>query len=219
MNKKHIKISIIILIGILLVLCLSSLIYLVIRFYQYRNLFHATQTQLSKAYQEETGMEDIDANQFINVFTYPRTPVEKEDYKVILPFDLNYYRMLNGERQIIYILSKGSAITVSLTDESVESMGRGVFSLPSEEKGWRYARPFMMEGSPETNDEYYYVRLEDLEKVVKETIKQNPELNRNKGLEGFIYRRGLLRYIDRLFYTKGIVFSKDFSIWDMIYLK
>ena len=87
-------------------------------------------------------MEDMDMERIrMTAFTYTRPAVRFPDYDVKVPCDIRYYAdaALKKESKVI---PKGTVIHVRLPENSDDDLGRGIFSLPTFQKGVRYVRPF-----------------------------------------------------------------------------
>lgn len=159
-------------------------------------------------------MEDMDMDRIRRTaFNYTRPAVKfLSDYDIEAPCDIRYYADVSLKKET-KVISKGTVIRVKLADDSEDDLGRGVFSLPSFDKGVRYTRPFTVP-SEEQDDAWYYIRLSDLETIMKEVVK-TADLKIFEGMSKTIVIRTRCFYIDRLFYRKGIFLSRDIRYKDV----
>jgi hypothetical protein len=94
------------------------------------------------------------------------------------------------------------------------SPGYGCRSYPTYEKGWRYAKPFTLSGK---ETEYlllphYFVRTSDLESVAKTAIESTKPMMDALKNNGISVQDGVFsytRFIDTIFYDKGVFCSPD----------
>ena len=127
---------------------------------------------------------------------------------MILPADLVYYREEAGQKTEAFVLKAGTEIVV---DPDQNGINRGFYTFPTFEKGWRYGRPFTVKGQ-EAPDEYYYVKLSELEAIAKDWIEYDESVRRSLLRSGLSKKEGaamIVRTIDRLLYDNGIYCSKD----------
>ena len=133
-----------------------------------------------------------------------RYPVES------CPFldDVTYYRRENGRMVRALTLKKGTLLPCedpNLTRNP--KFGYGFYSYPTYEAGWRYAVPFTSEAVvsgwekglyvlPQTEYDYYYVRLEDLKPVVAAAYKALGEKGTPRSVRSttLLFDEGLVRH-------------------------
>ena len=111
---------------------------------------------------------------------------------------------------------------------------QGINTLPTYQKGWRYARTLPEPLTPENEKQenltspmrWYYVRLEDLKRVTIHLLAEERTLYTNRFLEGKLNLRSLVRLwkksgvslynLDKLLYEQGDYLSPDLfrPLWD-----
>ena len=121
-----------------------------------------------------------------------------------LPNDVVYYQEVDGKKVPALTLEKGTV--VSWPRDSYFG-GYGFYTFPTYEAGWRYAVPFTSEAVvsgwekglyvlPQTEYDYYYVRLEDLKPVVAAAYKAQGERGTPRSVRSttLLFDEGLVRH-------------------------
>ena len=143
------------------------------------------------------------------------------DYKddIASPIEISYYADINDESPV-YRVEKGDLIDFQMEDVTKSEYNvtyHGRISLPTNEPGWRLAKPFMVEGK-EVNDTLLYVKLDDLMRIAYQWLEENPEAADNlenemmwQGILPTKYNTGkaILLFIDRTLYSEGVFLSPD----------
>ena len=143
------------------------------------------------------------------------------DYKddIASSIEISYYADINDVSPV-YRVEKGDLIDFQMEDVTKSEYNvtyHGRISLPTNEPGWRLAKPFMVEGR-EVNDTLLYVKLDDLMRIAYQWLEENPEAADN--LENEMMRQGILPtkyntgkaillFIDRTLYSEGVFLSPD----------
>lgn len=145
-----------------------------------------------------------------------------------LPQSITYYTR-EGERFTPAFTLDAGAEVLLFPDGELDRGGRyagyGFKSWPTYWEGWRYVRPFVSEEDfdPE-GEEYYYVKLSDLEKTLAALLTGSSwkdfyqDLTRKQGLGWTILDtvQSYTRNVDYGMYLKQIYFSPDFwhPLWN-----
>lgn len=174
--------------------------------------------ELTYNYADEIETKTLDLKKISNLFTDNVSLVGYPEFqnKIISPVSIEYYKNIK-DKFPVYIIEKGDIVYFEMfpkTKSGLEFCGND--SLPTNEKGWRLARPFKVEG--ENNNSLLYVRLGDLNCVVTEWLNANPDFV--KSSERKVMGRGLissnkniresvLLFIDNKLYSEGVFLSKD----------
>lgn len=129
---------------------------------------------------------------------------KKVSFNWRLPADLTYYRDVEGEKVPALTLKKGTMVSWPM---DTYFGGYGFYTFPTYEAGWRYAVPFTSEEVvsgwekglyvlPQTEYDYYYVRLEDLKPVVAAAYKAQGERGTPRSVRSTIllFDEGLVRH-------------------------
>lgn len=129
-------------------------------------------------------------------------------YEMELPGDVHYYTHLGDERPAL-TLPQGTRVFWARDGKwsTYSSVGYGVVSYPSYDKGWRYTRPFQTVDEDEKSETYYYVRLEELEQAAEEVMRINDRLRKNYG--GDVAAWTLTRTVDDMLHAYGVYLSPD----------
>ena len=169
-------------------------------------------------YADEVEKKTLDLNKISNLFTDNVSLVGYPEFqnKIISPVSIEYYKN-RKDKFPVYVIEKGEVVYFEMfpkTKSGLEFCGND--SLPTNEKGWRLARPFKVDG--EKNNSLLYVRLEDLNCVVTEWLNANPAFVKSsvrkvadRGLISLNknIRESVLLFIDNKLYSEGIFLSKD----------
>ena len=141
----------------------------------------------SDQYIDHVPMEEMDFPAL--GFSMAIAPLGFDPYtlSVTLPKDIVYYREENGIKVPILTLSKGSEISLYITDHTIIPYGYGYLTFPTYERGWRYAVPFEVDGEDDylrdwgeesilsqEEADFYYVKLEDIELIYQLLIADRP---------------------------------------------
>jgi hypothetical protein len=173
-------------------------------------------------YERRIPMDNMDLHEYSVYFQIPQTLEGIRVSNVIeLPREIQYFTEQDGKKILTMEISKGKSI-LWLPSEQLNDIyiGYGLRSYPTYDKGWRYVKPFMLSGQNTDIEQlpYYFVRTKDLEAVAKEAIRSTKYLmktvqNRGMSMENaiFIYTR----FIDNIFYDKGVFCSPDLlrQVW------
>lgn len=186
-------------------------------------------------------MEEIDFDDIRSryIHTAAALPLPFYDFSFLytLTDDITYYTVENGNMKPAFTVPKGTEI---LWFCGSADYGYGLYSYPTYQKGWRYARPFRtlaelglenrsaekMDGNELDNllngvlseQSYYYVRLDDLKKLSGSIFTQE-EIRTN-----YLYdisseeaARTTLFWWDDEYYRWGVFCSPDLqkNVWDI----
>lgn len=192
-----------------------------IAYYSYYNInltrnFHKCEGAYD--YVNAVKQEKIDLNEISNLFTDIVALIGYPDFQneIISPVKIEYYKNIR-DKSPVYVIEKGEIINFEMFPKTKSGLQfRGNDSIPTNEEGWRLARPFRVDG--ENKDALWYVNLEDLICVSNEWLKENPTFAKAAPRE--MMRRGLLPtkrniskfmllFVDRELYSEGIYLSKD----------
>lgn len=156
-----------------------------------------------------------------------------DKFTVVLENDINYYTRSDSGAgyTLAHTIPKGTRVYAYIpyvngffVYHAECELGYGFRTLPTFERGWRYARPFIVaeydEESPEFYSEknnvsvaempYYYVRLSALEPVAREFVEANSYYDETLGNipKDVMTRYELLRY-DIIAYAQGWICTLD----------
>ena len=172
-----------------------------------------TYSGLQGQYQKQVPMEEMDFSAFNSLF--PMALEGQEAVKISLPADLTYYRRVEGGKEAVMTLKKGTKV-LAVHPDFKEILGYGISGFPTYEKGWRYAKAFLTEAGGETDR--YYVKTKDLERaaaVFLDSSRYYQQRQRESGdsRPDFIFR--MTRGIDTVLYENGLYFSPDLArpVW------
>ncbi|MEA4887995.1 MAG: hypothetical protein VB070_00805 [Clostridiaceae bacterium] len=204
--------------AILAAACLWILLLQVgIRFYKNRQIvsefsYNAYQQQ----YQRAVPVDEMDFNEYRRYFTQNETANKLAvNNRVSLPVHIRYYTKQDEKMILSFEIPKGTSVFWTASDAfyGVDA-GYGICGYPTYERGWRYARPFITtnQNTDIKQIPYYFVRTDDLDMTAKAIITENENLRKSiksQGLSisdaGFV----LTRYIDYIFYDRGVFCSPD----------
>ena len=174
-------------------------------------------TDLS-SYQQGTAMEEMDLTEyeeyFPTIFTLTGYSLT---HRIKTPVALRYYNDIPlDDSSIAYEIPKDTeilAIPKYINGAPLYEIGYGYTSYPTYEKGWRYVRPFSTDNAinPGTG-KYYYVRLEELEAVIKKVMDENKVMSKPQKYFYWSDSRWIREVslkIDSVFYSNGVYFSRD----------
>ncbi len=170
-------------------------------------------------YAEAVGKGEPDLSVISNLFTDIVAAIGFDDYKndIISPITISYYANINDNTPV-YSVEKGDTIHFKTNDRTRSGITyQGIESIPTNESGWRLAKPFTVEGK-ESNDALLYVKLDELIHVTYEWIEENP--NGMSILQRIVMEQGvlptkhnvgkyILLFIDRTLYSEGMFLSQD----------
>ena len=169
-------------------------------------------------YEEALKKGDIDLNTIEKLYSGISGLIGFDDKKNIEnPVTLRYFANVN-DKQPAYVIEKGT--TIHFDAEKIlngQMTFRGIWSLPTDQAGWRLSLPFSEWGKPE-NDTLLYIKLSDLQQAVSAWIKENPDAM--KWMETGLKQEKLplteanagnylLLSNDRRLYSKGVYLSRD----------
>ena len=169
-------------------------------------------------YADEVEKKTLDLNKISSLFTDNVTLVGYPEFqdKIISPVSIEYYENIR-DKSPVYVIEKGEVIYFEMFPKTKSGLEfRGNDSIPTNEKGWRLARPF--KGNGAEKDLLLYVKLEDLIHVNKEWLRKNPTFNNvvsKKVLSTGLLptkrniSKFMLLFVDRELYSNGIFLSKD----------
>lgn len=160
----------------------------------------------------------IDLDEISNLFTDNIALIGYPDLEdtVISPVRIEYYDN-KEDNSPVYVVEKGEIIHFELFPKTKSGLKfRGNDSIPSDSKGWRLAKPFIVNGNQ--NDSLLYVKLDDLVCVTNEWLENNPSLIDRYSTE--VLKNGLtptkhnisktlLLFVDYKLYSNGVFLSKD----------
>ena len=191
--------------------------------YKLRNGFEPKENAYPYGEEVEKGTLDLDKISYL--VPSAMAAIKPPDYKddIASPIEISYYADINDESPV-YCVEKGDIIYFQAEDsEGYETVYHGRVSLPTNEPGWRLAKPFMVEGK-ETIDTLLYVKLDDLMRIAYQWLEENPKAVRAMGIDksdiGVLgvygiwptqsnFSKILLLYIDRILYSEGVFLSPD----------
>lgn len=135
--------------------------------------------------------------------------------QVEAPVTIRYYAGIPGHGSVPALeIQKGTKMIAIPENGPLNEPGYGYISYPTYEKGWRYARPFHpAKGElPSSSKRYYYVRIEDLKAVIRETAKRNQPYRVQAQqmrwrLQSFEHR--VATSLDQILYRNGAHLSPD----------
>ncbi|QUI22742.1 hypothetical protein HZI73_10765 [Vallitalea pronyensis] len=177
-----------------------------------------TQKEDTYPYAEAIEKGDIDFNKISNLFT-DNVAMLGTNYQesIISPITVSYYENINDETPV-YIIEEGDLIRFKIGDKTRSGLTYcGNESIPTNDLGWRIAKPFLADGK-ETINEFLYVKLDNLVDISCEWLKENPTamntLQRSMLEQGILptkYNAGkyILLFIDRKLYSEGVFLSQD----------
>ena len=192
-----------------------------IAYYSYYNInltrnFHKCEGAYD--YVNAVKQEKIDLNEISNLFTDIVALIRYPDFQneIISPVSIEYYENIR-DKSPVYVIEKGEVIYFEMFPKTKSGLEfRGNDSIPTNEKGWRLARPF--KGNGAEKDSLWYVKLEDLICVSNEWLKENPAFTK-VALRGTMsmgllqtkrnISKFILLFVDRELYSNGIFLSKD----------
>lgn len=173
-------------------------------------------------YQRGIPMGEMDLLEYRSYLDIPTTLVARKVSNVIaLPVTIQYFTEQDGKKIPAFELSRGTAILWIPSEEFNDLyIGYGFRGYPTYDKGWRYARPFMLAGrqADVRQPPYYFVRTKELEAVAKAAFRSDGYLMKSVHSQGksveeavFLYTR----FIDNIFYEKGVFYSPDLvrQVW------
>lgn len=174
----------------------------------------------SSPYQNGVKMEEMDLTQYDRFFPDTFAPIGYSLTHIINnPVTLRYYAEIPNDDSAAYALEipKGTkivAIPLDINGPPIYEIGYGYTSYPTHEKGWRYVKPFQIADfqSDPGNQQYYYVKIESLEAVLREMIDANEGIIASlqpRGWSNSKFLRFFLRYVDDVLYQNGVYSSPD----------
>ena len=183
--------------------------------YKLRNGFEPKEDAYPYGEEVEKGTLDLDEISYLlpSVVALIQPPDYKDD--IASPIEISYYADIK-DKSPVYRVEKGDIIYFQAEDsEGYETVYHGRVSLPTNEPGWRLAKPFMVEGK-ETNDTLLYVKLDDLKRIAYQWLEENSEVISSNALmqQGiwptkYNLSKILLLDIDRTLYSEGVFLSPD----------
>ncbi len=173
-------------------------------------------------YQRRIPMDKMELLEYGSYFDIPMAAVSIKVSNVIdLPEEIQYFTEQDGKKVPAFELSKGTSI-IWIPYEEVNDLyiGYGLRGYPTYDKGWRYARPFMLPDRQADARQlsYYFVRTKELEAVAKAAFRSDEYLRKSvlsqrKTIEDAVFL--YTRFIDNIFYDKGVFCSPDLlqQVW------
>lgn len=179
---------------------------------------------IDNPYKNGTPLHEMDLSRLRHYLTIATVPLgHKISNTLELPKKVVYYKQQDGIKVPALELPKGTTILWKPTDQLYDiSLGYGCQGYPTYEKGWRYAQPFMVSGKETdyTLLPYYFVKTSDLESVAYKAIKSTKPMmdslaNKLRSLRYRVFT--YTRFIDEIFYEKGVFLSPDLiqPIWQL----
>ena len=184
--------------------------------YKLRNGFEPKEDAYPYAEEVEKGTLDLDEISYLlpSAVALMGYPNYKDD--IASPIEISYYADIN-DGSPVYRVEKGDIIDFQ-TENPILKYNvtyHGRISLPTNEPGWRLAKPFMVEGR-EVNDTLLYVKLDDLMRIAYQWLEENSEVISSNALmrQGiwptkYNLSKILLLDIDRTLYSRGVFLSPD----------
>jgi len=171
---------------------------------------------VARQYLAHEHMEEMDLQLISNTaFNYARTTEGRPMIEVDLPCDVCYYKDENLKEQA-FVLKKGTRIPFKVFESSQDDLGRGIFSLPTHQKGIRYVRPFPDTVDDDTAENWYYVKISELMKVSR-AMAESPGFVPGwyAGGSKELFIRHEVLYVDCIFYLRGMFLSSDLTFKDI----
>ena len=127
---------------------------------------------------------------------------------IITPVTINYYADINDTTPA-YTIEKGTTVHCESAYHKDDVNYHGIQSIPTNKRGWRIAKPFIVNGE-KRNNTFLYVKTSDLEAVADAWAKENIDiLSKNPlGIKS-VTKSNLLLRIDHLLYDSGVYLSKN----------
>ncbi len=184
--------------------------------YKLRNGFEPKENAYPYGEEVEKGTLDLDKISYLlpSAVALMGYPNYKDD--IASPIEISYYADIN-DGSPVYRVEKGDIIDFQ-TENPILKYNvtyHGRISLPTNEPGWRLAKPFMVEGR-EVNDTLLYVKLDDLMRIAYQWLEENSEVISSNALmrQGiwptkYNLSKILLLDIDRTLYSRGVFLSPD----------
>ncbi|WP_143804332.1 hypothetical protein [Paenibacillus sp. FSL R7-0337] len=170
-------------------------------------------------YQQGIPLEQMDLGVYSSYFPgISGEPAYSITHFVEAPVSLQYYSEIPSKDTAVALhIPKGAvieAIPQHSPGSSFYELGYGYTSYPTYEKGWRYVRPFRTAeaASPGLGEEYYYIRIDSIEAVMKSAIRANKPFLTAVRQEYWTLNRGtyaFARLIDEALYQNGAYLSPD----------
>jgi len=177
-------------------------------------------------YQRMVPVDQMDLSEFdhyleFNITLEGRPPI---DNTLVLPNDLQYFTEQNGQKVPVHKIEKGTRILwLPTVDIKMVSLGYGLHGYPTYEKGWRYARPFVVSGEQTDISKlpYYYVKMADLERLAIQATRATSQFSDVMKKHKFSLEEHSFQYtriIDRIFYENGVFCSPDWQrpVWHWV---
>lgn len=172
-----------------------------------------------KAYPYEQAVieQDVDLEEILKLL--PKATAAM-DYNwsdtITAPVSISYYKDIH-DRTPVYTVEQGE--TIYCKPFEINTICRGIESLPTDVRGWRLGRPFAVEGKP-LNEELLYVKHSDLQKVARAWMEENDIMDWMRQSAKDILPKGKLPTkqeavnaytlsVDRILYTEGVYISPD----------
>ena len=157
-----------------------------------------------RGYLDGVPMEELDADAY-RIFLNWSGPAVSWDTAGIAGSSLTYYEKEGGRLIPALTIRPGKWLAALSPGE----FGYGFQSLPTQERGWRYAKPFVPReegdsGEPEALPDdlpWYYVRLEELTEFRRRLLSRD-------GRPSCFEEESLLS-VDDAFFQKGVALSPD----------
>ena len=165
-------------------------------------------------YAEEIKKEDIDfellyesmRNEVLMPYRGMGTPNYNHD--IVTPVTINYYADINDTTPA-YTIEKGTTVHCESAYHKDDVTYHGIQSIPTNKRGWRIAKPFIVTGE-KRNNTFLYVKTSDLEAVADAWAKENIDiLSENPLGMKSVTKSYLLLRIDHLLYDSGVYLSKN----------
>lgn len=162
-------------------------------------------------YRQGLPLSEIDFERYERAFFSGATaPI---GYSTVFTADapIRYYREVT-DAALAYEIPAGTAL--DWEPGGFACLGYGFVSLPSYERGWRWARPFLPAGSDRVPEDFpwYYVRTSDLEAAARAMFDSSRFVQasaRNAGLSRTEAVFQIVRQADQVFYENGVYLSPD----------
>lgn len=172
-----------------------------------------TQAADPSPYQQGIPMESMDLAALASY--WPRAtalPLYDMTSLIETPVTMRYYAEIpNGKAEPALEIPKGTIIIAVPDDFPFFEIGYGYASYPTYEQGWRYVRPFLRADGEEqeSQDQHYYVRIEELKGVIDEFIRANRSLQAASGQHRGGASHHMATSLDQVLYRHGVYLSPD----------
>ncbi|MBQ9939497.1 MAG: hypothetical protein IJO96_08205, partial [Oscillospiraceae bacterium] len=130
------------------------------------------------------------------------------NHDIVTPVTINYYADINDTTPA-YTIEKGTTVHCESAYHKDDVTYHGIQSIPTNKRGWRIAKPFIVTGE-KRNNTFLYVKTSDLEAVADAWAKENIDIlsEHPLGMKS-VTKSNLLLCIDHLLYDSGVYLSPN----------